>query len=420
MNKKLFTSESVSKGHPDKVADQISDAFLDACLSEDPTSKVACETLVTTGQVILAGEVHTEAYVHVQDVARRVLRQIGYTFEGIGFDADSCSVLNAIHRQSPDIRQGVETSADDEFSVGAGDQGMMFGFACSETDCYMPAPAYWAHRLMARHADLIESGEIPWLRPDAKSQVTFLYEGNDPVAVEAVVLSTQTSDEPSIDEIRATVKEMIVDFVLPSHLLTEATTYHINPTGRFVTGGPHGDAGLTGRKIIVDTYGGASRHGGGAFSGKDFTKVDRSAAYATRWIAKNIVAAGFAERCEVQVAYAIGVSQPVSIRVDAFGTAAPGVTDAQIADAIRELRPYQDKRGKAHCVLTPDWIIGRLRLNYPTGYPLDAEGKLSNPNGWTYQMSASHGHFGREIFPWESLELLSELKPFLAQLCETS
>ncbi|MCX8229724.1 MAG: methionine adenosyltransferase [Planctomycetota bacterium] len=419
MNKKLFTSESVSKGHPDKVADQISDAFLDACLSADPTSKVACETLVTTGQVILAGEVHTEAYVHVQDVARRVLRQIGYTFDGIGFNADSCSVLNALHRQSSDIRQGVEVSADDS-SVGAGDQGMMFGFACKETDCYMPAPVYWAHRLMARHAELIQSGEISWLRPDAKSQITFLYEGNKPVAIEAVVVSTQTSDIPTIDEIRTTIKEQIVDYVLPSHFVTKDTAYHINPTGRFVIGGPHGDAGLTGRKIIVDTYGGASRHGGGAFSGKDFTKVDRSAAYATRWIAKNVVAAGFAERCEVQVAYAIGVSQPVSIRVDTFGTAAQGVTDAQIADAIRELQPFQDERGQSHCVLTPGWIIGRLRLNYPSGYPLDAEGQPTNPTGWTYQMSAAHGHFGRDIFPWESLELLPELKPFLAQLCETS
>jgi S-adenosylmethionine synthetase len=408
MDKKLFTSESVSKGHPDKVADQISDAFLDACLSMDPHSKVACETMVTTGQVILAGEVHTNAYVHVQDLARDVLRQIGYTFEGIGFEADSCSVLSAIHRQSSDIRQGVEESADGQ-TTGAGDQGIMFGYACRETKSLMPAPIYWAHLLMERHAELIQSKEIPWLRPDAKAQVTFAYQEDQPVAIEAVVLSTQTSATPDIEEIRATVEKEIIRFVLPENLLLDDTVFHINPTGRFVIGGPHGDAGLTGRKIIVDTYGGAARHGGGAFSGKDFTKVDRSAAYATRWIAKNIVAAGLAERCEVQVAYAIGVAQPVSVRVDTFGTSAEGYSDACLATMIQGLNHWTDEQGHQHLPLTPDWIIGRLGLDCPTGYPVDSQGLASNPDGWTYRMTAAHGHFGRDIFPWEALNLASEL-----------
>ncbi|MDP7246831.1 MAG: methionine adenosyltransferase [Planctomycetota bacterium] len=409
MEQKLFTSESVSKGHPDKIADQISDAFLDACLSQDSNSKVACETLVTTGLVQLAGELHTEAYVHAQDIARRVLRDIGYVHEGIGFEADSCAVLSSLHRQSADIRQGVENAADDS-ATGAGDQGMMFGFACKETETYMPAPIHWAHRLMARHAELMKSGELHWLRPDAKSQVTFRYEDGQPVAITAVVLSTQHSDDISIEELREQVKEQIIFPVLPAELLESTTQYHINPTGRFVVGGPHGDAGLTGRKIIVDTYGGMARHGGGAFSGKDYTKVDRSAAYATRWIAKNIVAAGLTERCEVQVAYAIGVSQPVSIRVDTFGTECEGWTEESIAACIRQLSPWKDEHGTEHQVLTPDWIIGSLHLSKPTGLPVDSDGKPSNPDGWTYQMSAAHGHFGRDCFPWEKLDLVEEIE----------
>jgi len=409
METKLFTSESVSKGHPDKVADQISDAFLDACLSMDSESKVACETLVTTGLVTLAGEVHTKAYVHPQDLARRVLRGIGYTHEGIGFEADSCAVISALHRQSQDIRQGVEDSADQQ-ATGAGDQGMMFGYACNETSSYMPAPIYWAHRLMERHADLVKSGELPWLRPDAKSQVTFRYDGDRPVDVKTVVLSTQHADESMVSakEVCAGVEEHIIRAVLPAELLTQ-TQILVNPTGRFVIGGPHGDAGLTGRKIIVDTYGGMARHGGGAFSGKDCTKVDRSAAYATRWIAKNLVAGGFAERCELQVAYAIGVSEPVSIRVDTFGTAQNGWDDESLAQMVRDLKPFEGN-GRTSLPLTPDWIIERLGLRHPTGYPLDENGSPSNPEGWTYQMTAAHGHFGRTCFPWEKLDLVEEMK----------
>ena len=408
MEKKLFTSESVSKGHPDKVSDQISDAFLDACLTQDSKSKVACETLVTTGLVFLAGELHTKAYVHAQDVVRRVLRDIGYVNEGVGFDADSCAVISTLHRQSPEIRKGVENSSD-ENATGAGDQGMMFGYACRETESFMPAPIYWAHRLMARHAELIQSGELPWLRPDAKSQLTFSYEDELPVAIEAVVLSTQHAKEIGREELKCEIEEHIIRKVLPPEYLSDETAIHINPTGSFVTGGPKGDAGLTGRKIIVDTYGGMARHGGGAFSGKDCTKVDRSAAYATRWIAKNIVAAGLAQRCEVQVAYAIGVSDPVSIRVDTFGTASEGVTDSCLAACIRGLKPWSSG-GREHQPLTPDWIIGRLGLRQPTGYPLDEDGKPANPNGWTYQMTAALGHFGRDCFPWEKLDLVDEIK----------
>jgi S-adenosylmethionine synthetase len=278
---------------------------------------------------------------------------------------------------------------------------MMFGFACRETEALMPAPIWWAHRLIEKQTELFRSRAIPWLRPDAKSQVTVRYEGNKPVAVDAVVLSTQTAPDVGIAEIRRTVEEKIIRAVLPAKWLHAGTKLHINPTGAFVIGGPHGDTGLTGRKIIVDTYGGAARHGGGAFSGKDPTKVDRSAAYAARWIAKNVVQAGWAERCEVQFAYAIGVARPVSVRVDTFGTAARGLTDAEIERVIRELPAWQDERGRAHEALTPDWIIGRLGLRRPTGY--------ASPTGWTYRQTAAFGHFGREIFPWEKLDLVPEL-----------
>ncbi|MFT7517148.1 MAG: S-adenosylmethionine synthetase [Myxococcota bacterium] len=391
--KKLFTSESVSMGHPDKVSDQVSDAVLDACLRDDPYSRVACETLVTTGTVIVAGEITTEAWVDMQKEVRQVLKEIGYVHADIGFDANSCGVHNLVHSQSVDIAQGVDQGEKGE--TGAGDQGMMFGFACRETSALMPAPIHWAHRLMARHAELRQTGELPWLRPDAKSQVSFEYENGKPVAIDTVVLSTQTEDM-CIDEIRKEVEEKLIRDVLPAEWLSESTKMHINPTGKFVVGGPTGDAGLTGRKIIVDTYGGYSRHGGGAFSGKDCTKVDRSGAYAARWIAKNIVQAGWAERCEVQLAYAIGVAQPVSIRVDTFGSAAAGLSDEQIAEHIMHLEAY-----KGHAAFTPDWIIGRLGLRNPTGY--------TDPNGWTYRKTAYHGHFGRDLFPWEKLDLVTEL-----------
>ncbi len=396
MERKLFTSESVSKGHPDKVCDQVSDTILDACLREDPNARVACETFVTTGTVVVGGEITTSTYVDVQEEVRNTLREIGYTQAGIGFDADSCGVHVLIHSQSPDISQGVtQAEGVKEGLTGAGDQGMMFGFACKETEVLMPAPIHWAHRLVERQAEVMQSGELPWLRPDAKAQVTFAYEGDQPVGIETVVLSTQTEDI-AIETIRQAVEEVIVRPVLPKEWLHNNTRFHINPTGKFVVGGPHGDAGLTGRKIIVDTYGGYARHGGGAFSGKDCTKVDRSAAYAARWVAKNIVAAGWAERCEVQLAYAIGVAEPVSIRVDTFGTSA-GMADTQMEQHLRHLEAWQG------CLaFTPDWIIGRLGLRNPTGY--------KEAGGWTYRQSAYHGHFGRDIFPWEKLNLVTELQ----------
>jgi len=394
MERKLFTSESVSMGHPDKVSDQVSDAILDACLRDDPHSRVACETFVTTGTVVVGGEIRTKTYVDVQNEVRQVLREIGYTKPGMGFDADGCGVHVLIHEQSSDIAQGVD-SASEGNQTGAGDQGMMFGYACRETDELMPAPIHWAHRLVERQALLRSNGELDWLRPDAKSQVTFEYEGDQPAWCPAVVLSTQTEDM-SIDVIRAEVEEKIIRAILPAEYIRPETQLHINPTGKFVIGGPHGDAGLTGRKIIVDTYGGAARHGGGAFSGKDATKVDRSAAYVARWLAKNVVAAGWADRCEVQLAYAIGVAHPVSIRVDTFGTA-KGLTDQRICEHLRHLQGF-----KGFDPLTPDWIIHRLGLHTPTGY--------KNDDGWTYRMSASHGHFGRSVFPWESLALVEELQ----------
>ena len=405
MQRKLFTSESVSMGHPDKVCDQVSDAILDACLRDDPMSRVACETMVTTGTVMVAGEITTDTYVDMQKEVRQVIRDIGYTEVGIGFDADSCGVHVLIHGQSQDIKQGVDGEGGQAGApTGAGDQGMMFGYACRETDALMPAPIHWSHKLVERQAQVRASGELSWLRPDAKAQVTFAYEGDQPSSIEAVVLSTQTADM-DIEEIRAGVREAIIDPVLPREWMHDGTAIHINPTGKFVVGGPHGDAGLTGRKIIVDTYGGYARHGGGAFSGKDCTKVDRSAAYAARWVAKNIVQVGWADRCEVQLAYAIGVAEPVSIRVDTFGTCRPGLDGVAIERHLRNLESWE-----GHKPFTPDWIIGRLALRHPTGYG-QAE------NGWTYRQTASHGHFGRDIFPWEKLNLVPELESLAKAGC---
>jgi S-adenosylmethionine synthetase len=371
----LFTSESVTEGHPDKVADQISDAILDEVLRQDPTGRVACETTVTTGMVFLAGEITTAAYVDFAGVARRVVRDIGYTRAEIGFDYETCAVLSAIDPQSPDIAQGVDTG-------GAGDQGLMFGFACNETSELMPLPITLAHRLTRRLAAARRSGELPWLRPDGKSQVTVEYEGSKPVRVHTVVISTQHEPDVTQEQIVAGVIEKIIKTEIPASLLDERTVYHVNPTGRFVIGGPKGDCGLTGRKIIVDTYGGSGRHGGGAFSGKDPTKVDRSACYMARHVAKNLVAAGIAERVEVQVAYAIGVAEPVSVRIDTFGTGVIG--DRAIETLVRE-----------HFKLSPRAIIEYLDLRRPI-----------------YRQTASYGHFGRteEGFTWERTHRAEELR----------
>ena len=346
----LFSSESVAEGHPDKVADQISDAILDAMLVQDSKSRVACETLVTTGLALVAGEITTKAYVEVPDLVRSVIRDIGYTEMGYGFDADGCAVLTAIHQQSPDIAQGVDEGEGKE--QGAGDQGMMFGYATDETAELMPMPIMLAHRLVLRLAEVRHSGMLPYLRPDGKAQVSVRYENDKPVRVETVVVSTQHNEHVSQQQIREDVISHVVKPVVGEGLLGTDTVYHINPTGRFVVGGPHGDTGLTGRKIIVDTYGGFSRHGGGAFSGKDPSKVDRSAAYAARWAAKNVVAAGLAKRCEIQVAYAIGVAKPVSVLVETFGTAQ--IDESRIEKAVREVFP-----------LTPKWIISELDLLRP-------------------------------------------------------
>jgi S-adenosylmethionine synthetase len=363
----LFTSESVTEGHPDKVADQISDAVLDEVLRQDPTGRVACETLVTTGTVFLAGEITTRAYVDFPGVARRVVREIGYTKAEYGFDYATCGVLSAIDPQSPDIAQGVDTG-------GAGDQGLMFGFACRETPELMPLPIALSHRLTHRLAKARKSGALAWLRPDGKSQVTIEYEGTKPLRAHTVVISTQHDPEVSNEQIRAEVIEQVIKVEVSAELLDDKTIFHINPTGRFVVGGPQGDCGLTGRKIIVDTYGGYGRHGGGAFSGKDPTKVDRSACYMARHVAKNLVAAGIAERVEVQLAYAIGVVEPVSIRVDSFGTGEIG--DRQMERLVRE-----------HFPLSPQGIIKELDLRRPI-----------------YQKTAAYGHFGRDDkdFTWES------------------
>jgi S-adenosylmethionine synthetase len=369
----LFTSESVSMGHPDKMCDQISDAVLDAMLAQDPRSRVACESLTTTGLVVVAGEVTTQARVEIAPIVRQVVHDIGYTDSEMGFDASTCGIMVALGRQSPDISLGVTEGEGLHKEQGAGDQGMMFGFACDETPELMPAPIRLAHRLIERHRILFESGELGYLRPDAKSQVTVEYAGDRPARIAAVVLSTQHAPDVSYDQIRKDVIAKLIRPALPAELLREDTVYHVNPTGRFVVGGPMGDAGLTGRKIIVDTYGGMGRHGGGAFSGKDPSKVDRSGAYAARWVAKNLVAAGLARRCEVQIAYAIGVAEPVSIRVDHFAT---GAKEEEVL--VRLVRKHFD--------LTPRGIIETLDLRRPI-----------------YRATSYHGHFGREDqgFPWE-------------------
>ncbi len=376
----LFTSESVSEGHPDKIADQISDAFLDAVLAQDPRARVACETLVKTGMVLLAGEVTTTAWVDTEKMTRDVIKEIGYNSSEMGFDWESCAVMTAIGKQSQDISQGVDESAAHE--QGAGDQGLMFGYACNETDVFMPAPITYAHRLVKRQAEVRKRGALPWLRPDAKSQVTFRYENDKPVGIDAVVLSTQHAPEIDQKTLREAVMDEIILPVLPAEWINKDTRFFINPTGRFVIGGPMGDCGLTGRKIIVDTYGGMARHGGGAFSGKDPSKVDRSAAYAARYVAKNIVAAGLAERCEIQVSYAIGVAEPTSISVSTFGTSK--VDEGVIEKLIRE-----------HFDLRPRGIITMLDLLRPI-----------------YGPTSAYGHFGRTEsgFSWERCDKAEMLR----------
>nr|WP_297348166.1 methionine adenosyltransferase [uncultured Glaciecola sp.] len=374
----LFTSESVSEGHPDKIADQISDAVLDAILEIDPKARVACETYVKTGMVLVGGEINTKAWVDIEELTRKTVNEIGYTHSDIGFDGSSCAVLNAIGKQSTDINQGVDRSSPEE--QGAGDQGLMFGYASNETEVLMPAPITFAHRLVQKQAEVRKSGKLNWLRPDAKSQVTFIYENNKPVGIDAVVLSTQHCDSISTDELREAVMEEIIKPVLPAQWLSNKTKFHINPTGRFVIGGPMGDCGLTGRKIIVDTYGGMARHGGGAFSGKDPSKVDRSAAYAGRYVAKNMVAAGLADRCEIQISYAIGVAEPTSINVETFGTGK--VSDEMLTALVRD-----------HFDLRPYGLIKMLDLERPI-----------------YKATAAYGHFGREEFPWEKTDKADDLK----------
>ena len=379
----VFTSESVSEGHPDKMADQISDAVLDAILKDDPYARVAVETLVKTGMAIIAGEVRTDTYVDLEDIVRDVIKGIGYDHSDIGFDGNSCAVLNAIGKQSSHIAQGVDAADDKE--LGAGDQGLMFGYANNETSVLMPAPIFYAHRLMERQAELRKSGALPWLRPDAKSQVTLRYDQGKPVAIDAVVLSTQHSPSIALGDLQEAVLEEIIRPVLPEEWLHAGTQYHINPTGKVEIGGPMGDCGLTGRKIIVDTYGGMAHHGGGAFSGKDPTKVDRSAAYAGRYVAKNIVAAGIADRCEIQVSYAIGVSEPTSIAVNTFGTGK--LSDEEIVALIRN-----------NFDLRPRGLIEMLDLRRPI-----------------YQSTAAYGHFGREEddFTWEKTDKAAELRKAL-------
>ena len=371
----LFTSESVTEGHPDKIADQISDAILDAALADDPMSRVACETLLTTGLVIIAGEITTKAQIDYNGIARRVIGDIGYTRAKYGFDNETCSVLCAVHQQSPDIAMGVDTG-------GAGDQGLMFGYACNETPELMPLPIQLAHRLAERLTETRKSGLLPYLRPDGKSQVTVEYRDGRPFRVDAVVISSQHAPEVENDQLRSEIREHVIRHTVPGDLIDDNTKYHINPTGRFVTGGPQGDSGLTGRKIIVDTYGGYAPHGGGAFSGKDPTKVDRSAAYMARYIAKNIVSAGLADKCEVQLAYAIGVAEPVSVYVDTQGTGR--ISDKQISKLVRD-----------HFPMTPKEIITELKLRRPV-----------------YRQTAAYGHFGRtgDGFTWEVTDKAEALR----------
>jgi S-adenosylmethionine synthetase len=377
----LFTSEAVSMGHPDKLADQISDGVLDALMAQDPMSRVACETMVTTGLVVIAGEITTKAYVDMQKVVREVIRDVGYTDSPMGLSADHCSVMIAIDEQSPDIAMGVNDDASHGKDIGAGDQGLMFGYACNDTEELMPLPISLAHKILNRLSQARFDGEVDWLRPDSKSQVTIEFDGPTPVRIDTVVVSTQHAPHVKSEEIRRFIIDEIVEPLLPPDLVNGDIKYHINPTGRFVVGGPHGDCGLTGRKIIVDTYGGWARHGGGAFSGKDPTKVDRSAAYMARYVAKNIVAAGLAERCEVQLAYAIGVSEPVSVHIDTDGTGR--VEDARICELVREVFP-----------LTPSGIIKHLDLRRPI-----------------YRKTAAGGHFGRNEpeFTWERTDKADEL-----------
>ena len=376
----LFTSESVSEGHPDKMADQISDAILDALLTQDKASRVACETMIKTGMVVVAGEITTEAYVDVEGIVREVVNDIGYNHSESGFDSNTCAVLNAIGKQSADIAMGVDQTEDHE--QGAGDQGMMFGYATDETDVLMPAPITYAHRLVKRQSEVRKNGTLAWLQPDAKSQITFRYEDGKPVAIDAVVLSTQHREDISLKVLQEAVMEEIIKPVLPTEWITEDTKYFINPTGRFVIGGPYGDCGLTGRKIIVDTYGGMARHGGGAFSGKDPSKVDRSAAYAARYVAKNLVAAGIADRCELQLSYAIGVAEPTSISIETFGT--NKISNEQIVSLIR-----------THFELKPRGLIKMLDLLRPI-----------------YRSTAAYGHFGRDDvdFSWEKTDKTDALR----------
>ena len=376
----LFTSESVSEGHPDKMADQISDAILDALLAQDPASRVACETMIKTGMVVVAGEITTNAWIDYEHLIRQVVNDIGYDNPESGFDGNTCAVLNALGKQSGDIAMGVDETDDHE--QGAGDQGLMFGYASNETDVLMPAPITYSHRLVERQSEVRKNGTLPWLQPDAKSQITFRYEGGKPVAIDAVVLSTQHRDEISLDVLQEAVMEEIIKPVLPAEWITADTKYFINPTGRFVIGGPYGDCGLTGRKIIVDTYGGMARHGGGAFSGKDPSKVDRSAAYVARYVAKNIVAAGIAERCEIQLSYAIGVAEPTSISVETFGTGK--ISEQRITELVRD-----------HFELRPKGLIRMLDLLRPI-----------------YRSTAAYGHFGREEenFSWEKTDRAAALR----------
>ena len=387
MSRYLFTSESVTEGHPDKMCDAISDAILDELMRQDPMSRVACETCTTTGMVLVMGEITTQGYVDIPKVVRDTVREIGYTRSKYGFDAETCSVLTAIDEQSPDIAQGVNDSQDDH-SIGAGDQGMMFGYATDETPEYMPYPIMMAHKLCRQLAKVRKDGTIPYLRPDGKSQVTVEYDDGKPVRIDAVVLSAQHNPNVSQEELAADIRKHVFEKVLPADMVDEQTTYLVNPTGRFVVGGPQGDSGLTGRKIIVDTYGGMARHGGGAFSGKDCTKVDRSAAYAARYVAKNLVAAGVAKRLEIQLAYAIGVANPVSISVDTFG--AGRIPDENILKLI-----------KKHFDLRPAAIIESLNLRRPI-----------------YAATAAYGHFGRTDagFPWEELDKVDEIKADLGEV----